>query len=92
MIDVVINDPYMVENQEPVEDTGHVEGVLEDVMFGQQDQHEVEGTGDPKRPTITERTLADGEGQDHGRWRRQQPRREKATKNPERLVEKDQPV
>jgi hypothetical protein len=36
-------------------------------MFGLKDQHEVEGTGDAKRPTITERTLANGVGQDHCR-------------------------
>jgi hypothetical protein len=55
--------------QGTAEDTGHagrVEQVREDVVFGLEDQHEIEGTGDAKRTTITERTLADGVGQEHG--------------------------
>jgi hypothetical protein len=36
-------------------------------MFGLKDQQKVEGIGDAKRPTITERSLAKGVSQDHGR-------------------------
>lgn len=39
--------------------------VHEDVMFGLEDQHEVEGSRDSKRHTIRERSLSDGVGQEN---------------------------
>ena len=51
------------------EDTGnssHVHGIHQNVMFGLEDKHKVEGSTDSKRHTIGEGSLTDGVGEEDG--------------------------